>query len=445
VELGEYLSRRFPGRVKHLHLLARRKGAESKDNTQRSRTLLFTAIGAAVCQGFEARRINFFENGVVSHNLPISPQVVGTMATRTTHPFALHLLARLVARLGDPDISIRNQYEWLTKIEVVRRIQENNDDQDRALFQIERAVSCTSVRDQNTLQTHCGACSQCLDRRFAIEGAGLEKFDPAERYSTDVLYGPRTSHHSRVMAVEWTRHAARMADVSERELMDTFGQDVLRIARGYPDLPIREFVSRMIRLHRHHGENVRRVLVDTVTHALGHGPSLEPESLAALQLTSGRWPAVHGSRTRTDIKATSIVAHESDEQDTVPDPTAPLAVSFYRDENDVAGLTIDGLCDVRRGPAEVAHRLKKPFDEDRAEGLAPEAHRYQHHWQVWKDAPPVTFRQHVKRCRQQIARAFEDVHGEPPPDHLLIQSLHGSGYRLDPTIDVVARDRLRRG
>jgi 7-cyano-7-deazaguanine synthase in queuosine biosynthesis len=443
VELGEYLSKRFPDRVKHIHLVARRKGAESKDTTQRSRTLLFTAIGAAVCQGFEARRINFFENGIVSHNLPISPQVVGTMATRTTHPFALHLLAKLVTRLGDRDISVRNQYEWLTKVEVVSRIQENNDESNDALKKIEQAVSCTSVRDQNKLHSHCGACSQCLDRRFAIVGADLERYDPAEKYATDVLYAARRTHHSQVIAVEWTRHASSVADISESELLDRFGQEIFRIGRGYPDLPIREFMSRMIRLHRRHGENVRDVLVNTVRESLGRGISLHADSLVAMQISEGRWSDGDGSPAQKHGKGKTFVLDDIDEHDSLPDPKAPLNVAFYRDENDVAAITIEGLCDVRRGPAEVAHRLKPTFDEDRAAGLEPNKFRYQQHWQLGHDVNPATFRQHATRCRKRIARAFEDVHGEPPPDHLLIQNIHGRGYRLDPTIELVARDRLR--
>jgi hypothetical protein len=410
--------------------------------------MLFTAIGAVVCQAFEAKRINFFENGIVSHNLPISSQVVGTMATRTTHPFALHLLGQLVARLGDPNISVRNRYEWLTKIEVVRRIHSNNDDTDRALINIERAVSCTSVRDQNKLETHCGACSQCLDRRFAIVGAGIEKYDPPERYATDVLYAARTSRHSQVIAVEWTRHASRTAHISERDLIDRFGQDVFRIARGYPDLPTSEVVMRMIRLHRHHGENVRTVLRSVIDRALSGDVVLDPQSLVALQIST-RTPSA-GEKTIADrVAAPSrpIDVEEIDEQDNVPDPDAPLTVSFFREDmggKEIAAIAVVGLCDVRYGPAEVAHCLKQSFDEDRALGLAPEAHRYRQHWQVGHHVNPDTFRQHVKRCREQIVRAFQDVHGEAPPAQLLIQNRHGSGYRLDPTINVIARDRLAR-
>lgn len=87
-ELASWLIERFPERVRHIGVSALRTGSEPRETTQRSRSLLFTAIGHAVAQAFGGKRLSFYENGVVSHNLPISPQVVGTMATRTVdfHP-----------------------------------------------------------------------------------------------------------------------------------------------------------------------------------------------------------------------------------------------------------------------------------------------------------------------------------------------------------------------
>src|SRR4029450_13161880 len=57
--------------------------------TQRTRTFLFSAIGCVVAEMMGCARIRFFENGIMSFNLPISPQIVGSRATRSTHPRAL--------------------------------------------------------------------------------------------------------------------------------------------------------------------------------------------------------------------------------------------------------------------------------------------------------------------------------------------------------------------
>lgn len=444
VRLGDYLAKRYPGRVKHLHLTATRKGSEGKDTTQRSRTLLFTAIAAAVCQGFGARRISFFENGIVSHNLPISHQVVGTMATRTTHPLVLALLDDLVVRLdGDGDIRICNPFEWLTKREVVSLIREH-DHGKRALKQIGTAVSCTLVRDQSILKTHCGACSQCLDRRFALIGAGLEAFDPVESYHIDVLHGERTLRHDKVMALEWTRHAGRMARTDESGLMDRFGLEIARIAEGFPALPMREVIARSVRMHRAHGETVMTVVASSMLERLGVGQPVPSSSLLGLYAVGGvpdEDPAV--AERSGD---TAMLPHDAgtDARDVIPDPDAPLTVAFYRDESGIACLKVEGLCDIRRDPAEVAHKLKPAFDADRAEGKAPEDHRFVATNELWADRGKASIRQNVKRCRQELADAYGTLHGRKPGRHLLIENRRTKGYRLDPAIRLVTRERITR-
>ena len=242
VELGRYLQSRFEGQVLHLHIMARRAGKEALDTNQRSRTLLFTAMGQAVAHALGAERLSFYENGIVSHNLPLSQQIVGTMATRTTHPLALTRLNNLLGLLWPEGARIENRYQWLTKTEVLRRIEEAG-----AAKLIPKAVSCTSVREQTKRHTHCGACSQCLDRRFAILAAGLERFDKPEDYKTDVLSGPRDTTRSRTMAQEWTRNALRLGQLDEARAMTEHGLEIARILRGHPDLSAAEVLRRTAR------------------------------------------------------------------------------------------------------------------------------------------------------------------------------------------------------
>ena len=106
-ELVAKLKARFPKRVIYIPVSAHRTGSESADRTQRTRSFLFSAIAYAVAQAFEAKTIRFFENGIVGHQLPISGQVIGTMATRTTHPLSLHLLQELLQNL-DSATSLSN-------------------------------------------------------------------------------------------------------------------------------------------------------------------------------------------------------------------------------------------------------------------------------------------------------------------------------------------------
>lgn len=96
VRLGKELTELYPGRVLHLHVRATNIGSQARERTQRSRSFLFAGLGFVVARLFGASLLSFYENGVVSHQLPISPQVIGTMATRTTHPQSLRLMGDLL-------------------------------------------------------------------------------------------------------------------------------------------------------------------------------------------------------------------------------------------------------------------------------------------------------------------------------------------------------------
>ncbi|UYV35781.1 7-cyano-7-deazaguanine synthase [Rhodobacteraceae bacterium D3-12] len=274
VELGKVLADRFPDQVLHIHVLARRSGKEAADSTQRSRTLLFTALGHAVARAFGADRLSFYENGIVSQNLPISEQIAGTMATRTTHPLSLRLMNRVLA-LGWPETPrIENRFQWLTKTEVVRRIDEYGEAEN-----IPKAVSCTSIRDQTKRFTHCGACTQCLDRRFAILAARLDGFDKPEDYKTDVLFGERPTNKSITIASEWTRHSLRMKSLDRTKAMDKFGLELSRIISGYPDLTPNAVLDRTLKMQQRHSEAVRNVLTKALAdHAADIAEQILPVS-----------------------------------------------------------------------------------------------------------------------------------------------------------------------
>ena len=57
-----------------------------------------------------ARRVRFFENGVVSLNLPIGRQVVGAMATRTTHPLGLRRLGKILSLVAGETCTVDSPF-----------------------------------------------------------------------------------------------------------------------------------------------------------------------------------------------------------------------------------------------------------------------------------------------------------------------------------------------
>ena len=73
----------------HFPILANRIGEVDGDSTQRTRSFLYAAMAAAVANHFGLQQIFFYENGVVSINLPLCGQEIGGRATRTTLPQTL--------------------------------------------------------------------------------------------------------------------------------------------------------------------------------------------------------------------------------------------------------------------------------------------------------------------------------------------------------------------
>ena len=202
-ELARLLRVRHGNRVFHVPVRVNMtRQVRAVEHTQRTRSFLFAAIAAVIANLEHAHRIRFFENGVMSVNLPISTQVVGTRATRTTHPLSLKLLERLVSLVQADDITIDNPFIWKTKAEVVEVL---GAAADRAL--IAKSLSCSRTREITKMHTHCGTCAQCLQRRIGTLGAGFGDADPEGDYAVDMLLGARENNEDRPMAIDMIRSA----------------------------------------------------------------------------------------------------------------------------------------------------------------------------------------------------------------------------------------------
>ena len=189
-------------RLLHIPVSMQLRAGSNRESTHRSRSFFFAALGIATASMFGLKRIRFYENGVVSLNLPIASQVVGSRATRSTHPQALDGFRHLFSAVFEQDIQVDNPFVWKTKSEIVELVRDLG-----AQRMIRHTRSCADVRDMTIAHPHCGRCSQCIDRRFAVLAAGLEREDPAEAYAVDPLTGPRSDVRDRELALgyRWSK------------------------------------------------------------------------------------------------------------------------------------------------------------------------------------------------------------------------------------------------
>lgn len=413
----------------------RRKGGKRAiETTQRSRTLLFAVISALVHGMLGGERVSIFENGVVSQNLPISPQVVGTMATRTTHPLALEKARRLLELVSGAPAKLANPYAWLTKSDVLARLQRHG----RADL-VGDSVSCSHVFKRTVEQPNCGVCSQCLDRRFAVLARGLEAADPAAAYGVDPLIGDLARDMDRTLALDWTRHGLSMVDVTPSGMMTRFGSELLAIARGHPELGVDEVIERTTSMQRRHGEEVRKALARAYgmhAGALARG-DFPPTSLLAM-LPVGAAPAAASSRPMPTVSP----APDTEESSTPPPRFgAALEVRLMRDGG-TPGVEVTRLGAASGAHFQVVEELHPEHREDLRRRRAAADYRYLPVGELARriGASKSAIAVHVKRCRDDLAELFEAVFGAPPEDPLLIQNRRQKGYRLDPDARFVAEE-----
>lgn len=151
------------------------------ENTLRGRSFLFFALAVLSADAIGGEiTIHVPENGLISLNVPLDPLRLGSLSTRTTHPYYMARFNELLAGLG-LGCRLHNAYRHMTKGEMVRQCK------DRAFLKEQAAntISCSSPakarfsRDEDRRQPkNCGHCVPCLIRRAALlRGFGKDDTD----------------------------------------------------------------------------------------------------------------------------------------------------------------------------------------------------------------------------------------------------------------------------
>lgn len=142
------------------------KGVKSEDTT-RARSFLFFAAGIFVGTGLDQPfTLRVPENGLIALNVPLDVLRLGSLSTRTTHPFYMARWNDLLSTLGING-KVENPYWDRTKGEMVAACA------NRALLKtlVPHSLSCSSPTKGRWLGRgieHCGYCLPCLIRRASI-------------------------------------------------------------------------------------------------------------------------------------------------------------------------------------------------------------------------------------------------------------------------------------
>jgi 7-cyano-7-deazaguanine synthase in queuosine biosynthesis len=280
-KLFQALQKEFPGQLIHVPVWINKNERFGQESTQRTRSFLFAALGTVVAHSINAGGVRFFENGVVSLNFPVADEVLRSRASRTTHPIALNLLQSLCAAVVERDIVIDNPYCYKTRTDVVETLSSLG-----LPHLIAQTCSCAHSIFKPRTQWHCGTCSQCIDRRFAITAARLEQYDSKDDYVTDVFLGARKNGYEKNMAVDYIRHGLELSQRPESDFAAIFSTELSRAVRH--ESKRSEAAEKVIAMHKRHGEAVERVLREKVAERSADlvNHTLEPSSLLALAIST---------------------------------------------------------------------------------------------------------------------------------------------------------------
>ncbi|WP_299452653.1 Qat anti-phage system QueC-like protein QatC [uncultured Microscilla sp.] len=155
------------------------------ENTSRARSFLFIATGIAVANAIgEKTPLVVPENGFISLNIPLTSSRLGSLSTRTTHPYFIHKINELLANVGIAN-KLENPYQFKTKGQM---LEEAKDDQ-FVTSNLAKTISCAHpdigrYRKKAGIP-HCGYCTPCIIRIAAI--SSVLKKQKVESYLVSVM------------------------------------------------------------------------------------------------------------------------------------------------------------------------------------------------------------------------------------------------------------------
>jgi 7-cyano-7-deazaguanine synthase in queuosine biosynthesis len=429
--LAAELSRRFPGRILYMSVqMTLTGGLNGSESSQRTRTFLFSAISGVVASMWGSPGIRFYENGIMSLNLPISPQVVGTAATRSTHPRTLREMSLFLSEALGRSCAVDNPFILKTKAEVLQVIADCGNS-----GLIASTISCTNIRRREAGKNHCGACAQCLHRRFGTLGAGLEQHDPASLYSLDLFTSERAVGSDRTMAIEFVRSARQFLQLNDGGFLSRFSGELSRVG-SLPDLESDDTsVRALFELHRRHGKQVTLVLEDGIDE---HKAALSQGTLPPGCLLSCIAGDQYGRRGPPEPE----YAHHAPPS-AVAGPDILLAIDQRRDE-----IIIAGLPPIKsKSGVQLLLLLAKQHRADSEDERAPKNFTFISSPRLEEQLGISNYalRRRVERIRDKIAEAFLDHAGQPVERELIIESIQWQGYRLNPRIRLVALAEMSGG
>ncbi len=442
-QLATVLKKGFGSRVTHVRVEAGASGApKPREHSQRTRSFLFLAVAAVAARIEESDRIRFYENGVMSANLPISEQVVATHASRSTHPRSISLFNAFLSLAIDGEMLVDNPFSFDTKFEVVQRLTASP-----YAGYIKNTLSCSSTRAITRMHPHCGECKQCIERRLATLGANAADADPVVGYLVELFADPRQNGKERAMAVDTVRTALRMASMSKVDFEKQYAGELAWLLSAFPRGGAEPRSKQFHAMFQRHGKRVEEIFQDAVAE---HRAAIVAKTLSRdslLWLTIDRpSPSISAvdRPVEVGVEGDAVASPEDDGELTkaeVEGVQAPVPTELVLlTDGSFKGFMLRGLLPFT-GPATLSllrflvleHR--KDRNEDRDEFRGFQGKRLA---DALGSPSEVSLRKLIDRLREEAREGFQIAHGVDIGDDALVESTR-HGYRLNSHVRVVVK------
>jgi len=418
-----------PANVFHVGVAVNKGREDAREFTQRARSFLFASLATVVARLFGKSEITFYENGIVSLNLPYAAHVVGSRATRTTHPKVLSDLSDLFGLVTDGPFKVVNPFLWTLKSEILTSIRDCGCDD-----LIAGSFSCTRVQLRTGTRSHCGLCSQCLERRTSVLAAGLEGRDPADGYATDLMTGTRNPGVDVTLALSFVNTALMHEKLSHAAFFGRY-PEALRMLRAMDGSP-EENAIKVYELHRRHGQEVREIVdAELIKYApLKARRSLPPSCLISLLQSPFGEPVVRLDHAETEP---APAAFAQSKLGGLNAPSRPIQFSIDRSRRRV---TLAGVIEFRGKIYQLLAELLSQFLGDLGSDRPGDDFTYVSSHALCKNlgVQDHSLRQLIVRLRKKLASEFTSALGVAIAADDVVQTDRWHGYRLNPFLSIVA-------
>ena len=197
------------------------------------------------------KEIIVYENGITSINFPKRQDQINARTSRTTHPRTIVLRENLFSVIDDSKIKITTPFLWKTKTDIFNLLAELGRKD-----LITSTVSCSQTFQHLGQATHCGGCSQCIDRRFAAYGSKLDDVDEGGIYESDFIENEIKEDTVRTTLIDYVRQANEFASFN----LETFYREMLSELADFidyvPGANDQEKIEKLWDLCYRHGEHI---------------------------------------------------------------------------------------------------------------------------------------------------------------------------------------------